>query len=67
MPTINTIIFLRWKLTGRIEHFANLNSVYKYYDDGELGVSIYTLYKKNLKEGYQNDTIQIMKCELKYF
>ena len=56
-----TIIYLRWKLTGRIEHFVNLGKLYFYYSESELGVSRHTLNKKDLFDGYQNDTIEVRK------
>lgn len=60
----STIICVRWKLTGRIELFNNLGKLYSTYSDGILGVSRYTLDRKNLFEGYQNDLIEIYKMRL---
>lgn len=57
-----TIIYLRWKLTGRIEFFVNLGKLYSYYTDVELGVSRHTLNKKDLSLGYQNGIIEIRKA-----
>ena len=56
-----TIICVRWKLTGRIEHFVNLGKLYKYHTEEELGVSRHTLNKKDLFEGYQNGNIEVLK------
>ena len=60
----STIICIRWKLTGRIEVFNNLGKLYSSYSDGILGVSRYTLDRKDLFEGYQNDVIEIYKMRL---
>ena len=56
-----TIIYLKWKLTGRIEHFVNLRKLYTYHSEEELGVSRHTLNKKNLFEGYHNDIVEVLK------
>ena len=60
----STIICIRWKLTGRIEIFNNLGKLYSSYSDGVLGVSRYTLDRKNLFDGYQNDVVEIYKMKL---
>jgi len=60
----STIICIRWKLTGRIELFNNLGKLYSSYSDSILGVSRYTLDRKDLFEGYQNDVIEIYKMRL---
>ena len=60
----STIICIRWKLTGRIELFNNLGKLYSSYSDSILGVSRYTLDRKDLFEGYQNDFIEIYKMRL---
>jgi hypothetical protein len=60
-----TLICLRWKLTGRIEIFNNLGKLYSTYSGGTLGVSRYTLDRKNLFEGYHNDSIELYKINLK--
>ena len=74
-----TAICIRWKLTGRIEVFSsssmivkrrievfvNLGKLYSYYSNEQLGVSRATLYRKNLFDGYQNDTIEILKNYVK--
>ena len=57
----NTIICIRWKLTGRLEHFVNLGKVFTYYDSDELGVSRSKLNRRNLFDGFQTDTIEIVK------
>lgn len=60
-----TIICVRWKLTGRIEHYVNLGKLYTYHDPNTLGVSRFTLDRKNLFEGYQNETVEIFKSYVK--
>ncbi len=60
-----TIIILRWKLTGKIELFVNLGKLYFTYDSSQLGVSRWTLDRKNLFEGYQNDAVEIIKSYVK--
>ena len=52
---------VKWKLTGRIEVFRNLQKLYSTYSDSILGLSIHTLYRKNIKEGYANDRIAVIK------
>ncbi len=61
----NTIICVIWKLTGRIEHFVNLGKLYTHYGNDELGISRSSLNKKDLFEGYDNETIKILKCYVK--
>ena len=56
-----TVICIRWKLTGRIEIFVNLGKLFTTYSGNQLGVSRSTLDRKNLFDGYQNDTIEIFK------
>jgi len=56
-----TVIYIKWKLTGRFELFINLGKLYKRYDEVSLGVSRHTLNKKDLFSGYHNDTIEIFK------
>ena len=60
----NTIICVRWKLTGRLEVFVNLGKLYTRYSDVELGVSRWTLHKKNLEKSWQNDTVEIIKVNI---
>lgn len=57
-----TVIVVRWKLTEKIESFVNLGKLYFTYDASQLGVSRWTLDRKNLFDGYQNDTVEIIKC-----
>lgn len=59
-----TVIILRWKLTGRIELFVNLGKLYSTYNGNSLGVSRYTLDRKNLFEGFQNETVEIIKTNI---
>ena len=63
--TSNTIICVIWKLTGRIEHFVNLGKLYTHYGNDELGISRSSLNKKDLFEGYDTETIKILKCNVK--
>lgn len=60
----STIICIRWKITGRIEVYNNLGKLYTSYSDSILGVSRYTLDRKDLFEGYQNDVVEIYKMRL---
>ncbi len=60
-----TIIYIRWKLTGRIEHFVNLGKVYSYYKNNEVGISRASLDRKDLFSGYQNEVIEILKSYVK--
>lgn len=56
-----TLICIRWKLSGRIEIFINLGKLFCTYSADMLGVSRATLDRKDLYEGYQNDTVEIYK------
>jgi hypothetical protein len=56
-----TIIYLKWKLTGRIEIFSNLGKVYDQYSITDLGVSRHTLNRKDLYDGWESDMIEIKK------
>jgi hypothetical protein len=56
-----TVICIRWKLTARIEIFVNLGKLFTSYSGNQLGVSRSTLDRKNLFDGYENDTIEIFK------
>jgi len=60
-----TVICIRWKLSGRIEVFVNLGKVFSNYSTIELGVSRGTLDRRNLFEGYENDAIEITKSYVK--
>jgi hypothetical protein len=60
-----TVIYIRWKLTGRFELFINLGKLYSSYSESELGVSRHTLNKKDLFSGYHNNTIEVFKCVVK--
>ncbi len=61
----STLICIRWKLTGRIEIYNNLGKLYSAYSSNTLGVSRWSLDRKNLFEGYQNDTVEIYKMSVK--
>jgi hypothetical protein len=56
-----TIIYLKWKLTGRIEIFTNLGKLYDRYSIDDLGVSRHTLNRKNLYDGWESDMIEVKK------
>jgi len=60
-----TVICIRWKLTGRIENFVNLGKLFSSYDQSILGVSRYTLDRKNLFEGFQNEVVEIIKTQVR--
>ena len=57
-----TVVYVKWKLTGRFELFINLGKLYSSHNETTLGVSRHTLNKKDLFSGYQNDTIEVFKC-----
>jgi hypothetical protein len=57
----NTIIYLRWKITGRIEIFTNLGKLYDRYSINDLGVSRHTLNRKSLYDGWESDMIEVKK------
>lgn len=61
----NTIICVRWKLSGRLEHFVNLGKLFKYYTGDDLGVSRSKLNRRNLFDGFQTDTIEIVKAYIR--
>ena len=52
-----TVIYLKWKLTGRIEIFSNLGKVYNRYGVSDLGASRHTLNRKDLYNGWESDMI----------
>ena len=57
-----TVVYVKWKLTGRFELFINLGKLYSRHSETSLGVSRHTLNKKDLFSGYHNDTIEVFKC-----
>ena len=59
-----TIISLRWKADNSIEVFVNMGKLFAKYDADKLGVSRYTLDRKDLKEGYENEIVHLQKHEL---
>ena len=65
MMRSQTVICVRWKLTGRIEHFVNLGKLYTQYRNNEVGVSRGSLDRKDLYSGYQNDVVEILKSYVK--
>jgi hypothetical protein len=60
-----TVIYIKWKLTGRIEFYVNLGKLFSSHSSSTLGVSRATLDRKNLFEGYQNDVVEILKGYVK--
>jgi len=59
-----TVISLRWKVDNSIEVFVNLGKLFARYDAEKLGVSRFTLDRKDLKVGYENDVIALRKLEI---
>jgi hypothetical protein len=60
----NTVICVRWKISGRIEHFVNLGKLFHYYSNGELGVDRTFLNRRDLFNSYENSTVQIIKTNI---
>jgi hypothetical protein len=60
----NTVICVRWKISGRIEHFVNLGKLFHYYSNGELGVDRTFLNRRDLFNSYENSTVQIIKTNV---
>jgi hypothetical protein len=60
-----TLLIIRWKLTGKMEAYVNLGKLYTTYSSSHLGVSRYTLDRKNLFEGFQNEIVEIIKVYIK--
>lgn len=61
---MNTVILVRWNITGKIRIFKSIASLYKYHNE-DLNVSKWTLYSRNLFEGYQNDIVYIKKYDIR--
>ena len=61
----NTVICVRWKISGRIEHFVNLGKLFTYYTNYELAVNRSKLNRTDLFSGYENDTIELFKSYIK--
>lgn len=59
-----TVISLRWKADNSIEVFVNLGKLFTKYDAEKLGVSRFTLDRKDLYRGYENDVIALRKLEI---
>lgn len=57
----SSVICIYWKITGRLEVFSNLGKLYTKYDGSILGVSKWTLYRKKLEDGWENDFLKIQK------
>ena len=56
-----TVIYIHWKLTDRIEVFVNLGKLFNNYTSDDLGISRWTLDRKDLYEGFENDYLIIKK------
>lgn len=56
-----TVIYLKWKITSRIEIFTNLGKLYDRYNQDDLGVSRHTLNRKDLYNGWESEMIEIKK------
>ena len=59
------VIMVFWKISGRIDMFHKLSRIYDVYPNNEVGTSIHSLYRKNLEEGYENDTVVIRKYKFR--
>jgi hypothetical protein len=60
-----TVIYLRWKISNRVEVFVNLGKLYTSYSSDDLGITRWTLDRKNLFSGWENDTVEIKKIYVK--
>jgi hypothetical protein len=60
-----TALYIKWKVTGRIELFVNLGKLYSVYNSEDLGVSRNTLSKKDLYSGYSNEYIEMYKMVIR--
>lgn len=56
-----TVIYLRWKISNRVEVFVNLGKLYTSYSSDDLGITRWTLDRKDLFSGWENDTVEIKK------
>jgi hypothetical protein len=57
----NSVICVYWKITGRLEVFSNLGKLYSKYESSILGVSKWTLHRKKLLDGWENEFVKIQK------
>jgi hypothetical protein len=60
-----TVIYLRWKISNRVEVFVNLGKLYTSYSSDDLGITRWTLDRKDLFSGWENDTVEIRKIYVK--
>lgn len=60
----STVIYVRWKISERVEIFVNLGKLYSRYSSDEIGVSRYTLNRKDLYEGWESDMVEIRKIQV---
>lgn len=61
----NTVIYLRWKLSKRVEIFTTLGKLYDAYDSDDIGVSRSQLNRRDILNMYENDTIELQKVFVK--
>jgi len=59
-----TVISLLWKADNCFEVFVNLGKLFAKYEAEKLGVSRFTLDRKDLKEGYENEIVALRKLEI---
>lgn len=62
---MKTVIVLMWKITGRIEVFSNLGKLYSTHTSEVISVSRYTLDRKDLYKGFENDIVKLIKLPVK--
>lgn len=60
-----TIIYIKWKISNRFDIFTNLGKLFDEYDSDQVGISRYTLNRKDLFGGFENDKVEIKKCYVK--
>lgn len=60
-----TVVYIKWKISNRFEIFTNLGKLFDEYDSDQIGVSRYTLNRKDLFDGFENEIIEIKKCYIK--
>ncbi len=60
-----TVVYIRWKISNRFEIFTNLGKLFDEYDSDQIGVSRYTLNRKDLFDGFENEIIEMKKCYIK--
>lgn len=61
----NTVIYLRWKLSKRVEIFTTLGKLYDTYDSDDIGVSRSQLNRRDILNMYENDIIELQKVYIR--